>query len=646
MIDAISKLRSGICGAVLLSLLQQPVHSFVHTFARHNEKPYPSSIVTDRRTKPKSVTSLQYKEDGFTTGPFGQPATSAEEDIELTRQVILDHIAGEICQMKEINSSNQLPPPKAAEAPDAAGSNKETSTDSRSSDSTTTTHSNISSTNTNATKKKLPSSKDVRLTRQVILDHISMEMTDPKPKAEAMKSTPKETQSEASIETPPKEEKTSMPSVRRAGVIGVSISPIGFLLLVSTSHRLPDLPNSNASSGTGTKSQSKMVVPLRISSAPNDVATTNSTEALTTIQLLWGIDMAAAGVMEPDALQTLVALYCSEDDESHLHDDQTLPPDEQCNSNDEDCIISVEDELGLGSFDSFPPSTLISDSVGNLRLLDENSDTEDYVNKVIAESLPEGKTFEEASKSTRARVAFPTMTLDQVRIESIMPGAIVNVGDSTAQSARGIGLKPPPLKLVLEVTVAGSRHLEIPFYSEAASLEQAEGLSAATKAEIERSSSILREMSMLYDPNASANFLVLALALRYKVPITISVDLLNILANQFQSGNVHSIPAIVTSEGNYDTAISRLLPDWRSLTDLREQSERVSQNINESYEVHKLQGALRIATEKGDLAAMEKIRAALDELDGFDDLPTAKHDGDKNDKGDGDDHIESGPCSI
>lgn len=581
MIDAISKIRSGICGAVLLSLLQQPVHSFVHTFARHNEKPYPSSFVADRRTKPKSVTRLQYKEDGFTTGPFCQPATSAEEDIELTRQVILDHIAGEICQMKEINSSYQLPP-TAAEAPDAAGSKKETSTDSRSSDCTTTAHSNLSPANTNATKKRLPSSKDVRLTRQVILDHISMEMTDPKPKAEAMKSTPKETQSEASIETPPKEEKTSMPSVRRAGVIGVSISPIGFLLLVSTSHRLPDLPNSNASSGTGTKSQSKMVVPLRISSAPNDVATTNSTEALTTIQLLWGIDMAAAGVLEPDALQTLVALYCSEDDESHLYDDQTLPPDEQCNSDDEDCIIPVEDELGLGSFDSFPPSTLISDSVGNLRLLDENADTEDYVNKVIAESLPEGKTFEEASKSTRARVAFPTMTLDQVRIESIMPGAIVNVGDSTAQSARGIGLRPPPLKLVLEVTVAGSRHLEIPLHSEVASLEQAEGLSAATKAEIERSSSILREMSMLYDPNASANFLVLALALRYKVPITMSADLLNILANQFQSGNVHSIPAIVTSEGNYDTATSARL----------EIAYRPSRAVRESISKHqrKLRG--------------------------------------------------------
>lgn len=654
MIDANSKLKSGICGAMLLSL---PVHSFVHTFDRHNEKPScvvpsHSSFIMDSRTKPKSVTRLQYKEDGFTTGPFGQPATSAEEDIELTRQVILDHIAGEICQMKEINNSYQPPPTAAAaaaEAPDAAGSKKETSTDSRSGDSTTTAYSNLSSATTNATTKRLPSSEDVRLTRQVILDHISNPTTDPKPKAEAMQSTPNESQSEAGTETPLKEEFSAKSPVRRAGVVGVSISPIGFLLLVSTSHRLPDLPKTSANSGTGTKSQSKMVVPLRMSSAPSDIETTNSTEALTTIQLLWGIDMAAAGVLEPDALQTLVALYCSEDDESHLYDDQTLPPDDQCNPTEEGCIISIEDELGLGSFDSLSQSTLrvVSDSVGNIRLLDENADTTDYVNKVIAESLPEGKSFEEASKSTRARVMFPTMTLDQVRIESIVPGAIVNVGDSTAQSARGIGIKPPPLKLVLEVTVAGSKHLEIPFYSETTSLEQAKGLSAATKAEIERSSSILREMSMLYDPDASANFLVLALALRYKVPTTISADLLDILADQFQSGNIHSIPAIVTSGGNYDTAISRLLPDWRSLADLREQSERVSKNINQSYEVHKLQGALRIATNKGDLAAMEKIRAALDELDGFDDLPTAKqNDGDMTDEGDSDDHIESGPCSI
>ena len=652
MVGANSKVRDCVCGLALIWLLQTVavVHSFVHSVTRHNEKQahaplHPSSFLMDRRTKSKSMTRLQYKEDGFTTGPFGQPATSSEEDIELTRQVILDHIAGEMCQMKEINA--QQPPPAAASA-EATDCKKETYTDSRSDASTAIVHDTQFSAKTKATKKKLPSSKDVRLTRQVILDHISTEMTDPKSTAVTTDSTPKKIQPEASTKIPPKEETSAETSFRRAGVVGVSISPIGFLLLISTSHRLPEL-TSTKNSGTGAKSQSKMIVPLRVSSSPNDVTTANSTEALTAIQLLWGIDMAAAGVLEPDALQTLVALYCSEEDESHLYDDPTLPPDDQCNSTEEDCIISIEDELGLGSFDPSPSSTLVSDSVGNLRLLDENAHTIDFVNKFIAESLPEGKTFEEASKSSRNKVIFPTMTLDQVRIESIAPGAIANIGDSTALSARGIGIKPSPLKLVLEITIAGSKHLEIPFYSETTSLEQAEGLPATTKSEMEKSSSILREMSMLYDPDSSANWIVFALALRYKVPTTMSVDLLDILAHQFQSGSVHSIPTIVTSEGNYDNAISRLLPDWRSLTDLREQSERVSRNINQSYEIHKLQGALRIATERGDLAAMERIRAALDELDGFDDLPTAKQnefDGDKDEKGDSDDQTESGPCSI
>ena len=666
MIGANTKVRNAAYGLLLICFLQPAaVHSFVHGIARHNEKqlpasPHPSSFM-GRPTKSKSMTStrLQYKEDGFTTGPFGKPATSSEEDMELTRQIILDHIAGEMCQMKEINSKQQQlqQQPTAALAAEALGSKQESSTGSRSND-TTILPSHLSSDTAKKAEKRQPSSKDVRLTRQVILDHIATETTGDDPVhptsvAKAKKSMPRDPQPsqrvalDSNTKTPSPEREAAKPSVRRAGVLGVSVSPIGFILLLSTSHQLP--PNAMVG-GAGAKSQSKMVVPLRISSAPNDISTTNSTEALTTIQLLWGIDMAAAGVLEPDALQTLVALYCSEDDESDLYGDPNLPPEDQCNPAEEDCVISVEDELGLGSFDPSSSSTLVSDSAGNLRLLDENADTIDYVNKIIAESLPEGRTFDEASKSSRARVKFPTMTLDQVRIESVTPGAIVNTGDSTAQTARGIGIKPPPLKLVLEITIAESKHLEIPLYSEKMSLEDLEELPAATKAEIERSSSILREMSMLYDPNVSANFIVLALALRYKVPTTICTDLLDILVHRFQSGSVQSIPSIVTSEGNCNTAISRFLPEWKSLADLRDQSQRVSQNINQSYEVHKLQGALRIATEKGDSTAIEKIRAALDELDGFEDLPTAKQnvfDGDKDDEGDSDDHnIESGPCSI
>ena len=646
MIGANTIVGNAACGLSLLLLLQPAeVHSFVHSAAGHNEKtslsrPYPSLFLG------RTMTRLQYQEDGFTTGPFGQPATSSEEDIELTRQVILDHIAGEMCQMKVLQKQHQ--PTAEASAGGASASDKDAST----ANSVVSPESASRLTKKNK-KKKLPSNKDVQLTRQVILDHIAKEMSgayndhnDLKPAvAESPKVQPPQQLPSAPSTKSPNHSKASNPSVRRAGVLGVSISPIGFLLLLSTSHQLPkELP---VGGGSGTRPQSKMVVPLRISSAPNDATTTNSTEALTAIQLLWGIDMAAAGVLEPEALQTLVALYCSEDDESDQYDSSPPPLGDECNPEEEDCIITVEDELGLGSFEPSNPSTLVSDSVGNLRLVDESSDTIALVNKIIARSLSEDKSFEEASKSSRAKVEFPTMTLDQVRIESIMPDAVINKGASTAQHLGGIGMKPPPLKLVLEITVAGSNRLEIPLYSETTSLEELVALPAATKAEIERSSSILRELSLSFDPDVSANFMVLALALRYKVPITISTDLLDILAHQFQSDSVHAIPALVTSDGNYNTAISRLLPDWRSLTDLKEQSQRVSQNINQSYEVHKLQGALRIATERGDTAAIEKIRVALDKLDDFGDLPTAEPNiSDRNkDEGDSDDH-ESGPCSI
>ena len=654
MIGANTIVGNAARGLPLLLLLQPAeVHSFVHSVAGHSEKtsshsrPYPSLFMG--RTKPsKAMTRLQYKEDGFTTGPFGQPATSSEEDIELTRQVILNHIAGEMCQMKVLQEQHQ--PTAEASAGGSSVSDKDASTAHSvvSPESASTLH--VIKKNK---KKKLPSSKDVQLTRQVILDHIAKEMSganndhnDLKPAvAESPKvQPPQQLPSEPSTKAP-NQSKASNPSVHRAGVLGVSISPIGFLLLLSTSHQLPKkLPEGG---GSGTRPQSKMVVPLRISSAPNDATTTNSTEALTTIQLLWGIDMAAAGVLEPEALQTLVALYCSEDDESDQDNSSPPPLEDDRNPEEEDCIITIEDELGLGSFEPSNPSTLVSDSVGNLRLVDESSDTIALVNNVIARSLSEDESFEEASTSSRAKVVFPTMTLDQVRIESIMPDAVINKGASTAQHIGGIGMKPPPLKLVLEITVAGSNRLEIPLYSETTSLEELVALPAATKAEIETSSSILRELSLSFDPDVSANFMALALALRYKVPITVSADLLDILAHQFQSDNVHAIPAIVTSGENYNTAISRLLPDWRSLTDLREQSQRVSQNINQSYEVHKLQGALRIATERGDTAAIEKIRAALDKLDDFDDLPTAEPSiSDRNkDEGDKDDH-ESGPCSI
>ena len=125
MIGANTIVGNAACGLSLILLLQTAeVHSFVHPGAGHNEKtsflrPYPSVFLG------RTMTRLQYKEDGFTTGPFGQPATSSEEDIELTRQVILDHIAGEMCQMKVLQKQHQ--PTAEAAAGGSSASDKDSS---------------------------------------------------------------------------------------------------------------------------------------------------------------------------------------------------------------------------------------------------------------------------------------------------------------------------------------------------------------------------------------------------------------------------------------------------------------------------------------------------------------------------------------
>mmetsp|Transcript_36610 Transcript_36610/g.80087 ORF Transcript_36610/g.80087 Transcript_36610/m.80087 type:complete len:372 (+) Transcript_36610:3-1118(+) len=358
--------------------------------------------------------------------------------------------------------------------------------------------------------------------------------------------------------------------------------------------------------------------------------------------------MAGAGVLGPTALQTLVALYCADDGDSDDEDDiitdmdtdGTAPPlaDEhdinECNLDDDGgCIISIEDELGLGSFDlTTPSSTLMSDSVGNLRLIDESIDTKAMVNNFVAASLPEGggKTFEEVDLYDRARVNFPAMTLDQVRIETV-DGVPVESSLETLRpsTARECTIQPQPLKFVLGVTVAGSHRLDIPLYSETTSLEKRHDLLPSNvRREIDASSTILRDMSPSYNPDGSAAFMALALALRYKVPITVDSSVLDMLVQQSRDGgrstSSETVSSIVTTPTDYNAAIARHLPQWKSLTDLQSQSQRVSRNIQQSHEVHKLQGALRIATEKGDVKAAEKIRAALDELDGFDELPTTE----------------------
>merc|ERR1739844_223356 len=67
-----------------------------------------------------------------------------------------------------------------------------------------------------------------------------------------------------------------------------------------------------------------------------------------------------------------------------------------------------------------------------------------------------------------------------------------------------------------------------------------------------------------------------------------------------------------------DKAIQSVLPQWRSTNALQSQSKRVVENIEQGFQLTTLQGALKIALQKGDDVAAEKIRAEIDKLLGKD----------------------------
>jgi hypothetical protein len=104
------------------------------------------------------------------------------------------------------------------------------------------------------------------------------------------------------------------------------------------------------------------------------------------------------------------------------------------------------------------------------------------------------------------------------------------------------------------------------------------------------------------DAKVAMAFTCLALALRYKAPI------------------------VLTLQDTMDTSIflqdvSEQFPLFKSRVELSQTTSRVHDNIERGFQVNKLQSALRIALSKGDKEAADKIRLKLDEMDSLKDLP-------------------------
>lgn len=317
---------------------------------------------------------------------------------------------------------------------------------------------------------------------------------------------------------------------RRLSFLGASVSPSGFIALLSTS----------STNGAST------VLPIQISTTSEDEVSASSVEALTFLQLLAGVDMASEGVLPVQTLESIIALNCSL-------------------TNDEDQNKDSEPQTST-------PRKIMNDALGDL----------DYAT---------------ASPWQRVRVKMPKVGLNEVCITS----------DDTQESSMN-GAPIANVKFILECSVEGkSFPVEL-------SIPVAQDLSSSASF----TSGELKENVV--------SFYSLALALRYKVPITISSTCLDALSPYIlcnPDGNNISEEITLDQSSPCENTLRKAYPKWKSATSLQFQSSRALKTIERGFQANRLDGALRIAIEKGDKEAEQKIREKMKEFESLDDLPVA-----------------------
>lgn len=129
------------------------------------------------------------------------------------------------------------------------------------------------------------------------------------------------------------------------------------------------------------------------------------------------------------------------------------------------------------------------------------------------------------------------------------------------------------------------------------------------KMDVRPSIDIFQEVSFAFNERVSPAFISVALALRYKAPISL----------ENCGGSLQLLDNVELQDK---------FPLFRTVESLKDQSTRVQRNIERGFEVHKLTGALRISMEKGDEEAVRTIRKELDRYDSMDELPTLGSDTD------------------
>ena len=263
--------------------------------------------------------------------------------------------------------------------------------------------------------------------------------------------------------------------------------------------------------------------------------------------------------------------------------------------------------------------------------------------------------FEEANQYQRSRVIFPSITLDSITIDlpsfinhdnsddntfiDRWSGLVLDTihdldskkysdddGEYGKIQQNQINIAHVPLQYTLECRIDGNKKLNIPLFSE---IMYEKNNDDSTMSLMFENRHMMEEVLYSYDDKCSGAFLSMALALRYKCPIEITsraLDAIQSVHCRLEEGkgiNEKEFAVCIAQkvdsdakESNFDdqNRLQQVLPQWRSTTKLQKQSQRVVENIEQGFQITKLQGALKIAVQRGDDIAADKIRAEIDKL--------------------------------
>ena len=436
-------------------------------------------------------------------------------------------------------------------------------------------------------------------------------------------------------------------------VKGVSVSPKGFLVILQSQQvafpiALTSTTANNNNNNTVVVTKSSMKQLPSLFQENNDQTSVTSPEALTFLQLLNGVDMATP-ILPPDTLSLICVWYA-----------MLLVEENNIGHRGEE--ILVEDELGL-----------LAKNESDNDLGDDNADADvgqealEYIRAMIKTTLPDStgggsSSYIDASPWQRAKVQLPRVWLHGVKLQEM---------DLSSSETSSTGIGRIPIQFILECSVDdGSRMLDVPLFAIPSSYQSTikQAMPKLIQEQIDISNEILQELSHNYNTETSAAFMSLALFHRYnkngaasadspvlKVSTGLLNQLVKIQQNKDDEGTRYCWAGNKDGD-NIDTVIqTKGLPLYRPLAQIQEEDQQVfnhlkeqnfgkdtpsssTDNINVSSSSstessagignaekaltleqqalqQTLKSAWKIATQKEDEGALQKIQAAMEDLE-------------------------------